>query len=312
MVAMETQLSSRASIPPFNPDFSRIWARSLALLLAALSVLHLSGCSPQTGPEEFEEESYAHVRASWSRNGSTIAFNGTVAGVRGVYVVDTAASSIALVKEGEGIGVTWSPDDQWLAFSALQSIYKIRTTGDSLTRLTGALGAVRPAWSPYGDSIVFVRYGLWILDLGSSTEQQILSGADFPSWYSDARRVLFLNNLPSSSGDIIYSFDSYECSTGNVMTQYAFSSKASCGYCSVNRDGNAIVFAIKFYGKRAEVWKADLSFGTSAQLTDDGGDYPAWSPDGMRIVYTRTQKGDGGLWIMNADGSGKRRLTAPD
>jgi len=47
------------------------------------------------------------------------------------------------------------------------------------------------------------------------------------------------------------------------------------------------------------------------RLTDDGGDYPAWSPDGKMIVYTRTTAGDGGLWIMNAEGGGKRRLTRP-
>ncbi|MER3524356.1 MAG: hypothetical protein C4326_09885 [Ignavibacteria bacterium] len=51
--------------------------------------------------------------------------------------------------------------------------------------------------------------------------------------------------------------------------------------------------------------------GQLSQLTVDGGDYPAWSPDGTRIVYTRTSAGDGGLWIMNADGSGARRLTSP-
>ena len=56
----------------------------------------------------------------------------------------------------------------------------------------------------------------------------------------------------------------------------------------------------------------DLVSRTSKRLTDDGGDYPAWSPDASSIVYTRTLPGDGGLWIMDADGANKRRLTAPD
>ncbi len=34
---------------------------------------------------------------------------------------------------------------------------------------------------------------------------------------------------------------------------------------------------------------------------------PAWSPDGAKIAFTATARGD--LWVMNADGSGLRRLT---
>jgi TolB protein len=33
----------------------------------------------------------------------------------------------------------------------------------------------------------------------------------------------------------------------------------------------------------------------------------AWSPDGQTIVFAR----DRAVWIMNADGSGQRRLTPP-
>jgi len=41
---------------------------------------------------------------------------------------------------------------------------------------------------------------------------------------------------------------------------------------------------------------------------------PAWSPNGDRIVFAASNaRGGSELWVMNADGSGKRRLTgSPD
>lgn len=45
----------------------------------------------------------------------------------------------------------------------------------------------------------------------------------------------------------------------------------------------------------------------AAQRYDDM--WPAWSPDGRRIVFTSTRDGDPEVYVMNADGSEPRRLT---
>ena len=49
------------------------------------------------------------------------------------------------------------------------------------------------------------------------------------------------------------------------------------------------------------------------QLTQRGGNYPAWSPDGNYIVYTRNSgefsDENGRLWIMDSNGENKRQLT---
>jgi TolB protein len=36
---------------------------------------------------------------------------------------------------------------------------------------------------------------------------------------------------------------------------------------------------------------------------------PAWSPDGRRLAFGSDRDGDLEVYVMNADGSGQRRLT---
>jgi TolB protein len=42
-----------------------------------------------------------------------------------------------------------------------------------------------------------------------------------------------------------------------------------------------------------------------------GGQQPAWSPDGRRIAFTRyVGLARYGVWVINADGTGRKRLAA--
>ena len=52
---------------------------------------------------------------------------------------------------------------------------------------------------------------------------------------------------------------------------------------------------------------SDVSSGTP--LTADGGEDPAWSPDGTRIAFVSNRAGISDVYVMNADGTGQSRLT---
>src|SRR5438445_3855397 len=54
--------------------------------------------------------------------------------------------------------------------------------------------------------------------------------------------------------------------------------------------------------------------GEIVRLSKDGDfkQHLQWSPDGKKFLFTRIGKGKMGLWTMNADGSGLRRLFQHD
>lgn len=285
-----------------------------ALLLSfALGLMLLAGCRSTVGPNDNEPtaEDRIHIRAAWSPDGRTVVFHNATPGVSGLYLVDTSGTNLRLLYRGDGIGATWSPDNQWIAFSLLGNLYRIRVNGDSVARMSIPSG-IRPAWSRDGRRLAYVRGNTYVLDFQTGVENNMLIVGDYPSWHPNAIELIVQETIRDPVGiGGTYRFRAVNPNTLALRTLLSFASPDDCAFSSISPRGDAIVYGLKPSIGYTQVWKAMLSTGQHIRLTDDSGDYPAWSPDGNKIVYSRTQLGDGGLWIMNADGTGKRRLTRP-
>jgi hypothetical protein len=61
-----------------------------------------------------------------------------------------------------------------------------------------------------------------------------------------------------------------------------------------------------------DIWTTNADGKDLTQLTDSAGiDFDAsWSPDGTQIAYRHDEGNESEIWVMNADGTGHRRLTA--
>lgn len=289
---------------------------NVIIIVSLFMLMVLPACQNPVDDSSAINDVYNHVRASWSPDGRTIAFTSYVENATGIHLVDSSGANIRKIYGGDGVGLTWSPDGKWLAFSLGGSLTKIKQTGDSLTTITDVAGAIRPSWSPNGNKIAFVQrspgFGVWIYDAAAKAATQVLSYGDFPSWNPLTGELVVLNaQFDQSTGYVVYNYIAVDSTNTLTRSLGSFATVANVGFSPINPKGNSIALGVKRPDDYAQVWVFDLLARTITQLTTDGGDYPSWSPDGTRIVYTRTQLGDGGLWVMNADGSNKHRITKP-
>jgi TolB protein len=75
-------------------------------------------------------------------------------------------------------------------------------------------------------------------------------------------------------------------------------------------DGKEILVT-SYRAGRPEVWSyrlADRSFRRLAPVANAMGG--VWSPDGRRVAFTASDGGNSDVWVVNADGTGARRLTS--
>jgi len=82
----------------------------------------------------------------------------------------------------------------------------------------------------------------------------------------------------------------------------------------VSKEGRiAFTRATSFEGAdlESEIYTINVDGSEETRLTDSPGldGFPAWSPDGERIIFTTDRDGNWELYVMDADGSNKRRLT---
>ncbi|MCG2590291.1 TolB family protein [Rhodohalobacter sulfatireducens] len=83
---------------------------------------------------------------------------------------------------------------------------------------------------------------------------------------------------------------------------------------AISPDGTKILFVSEGGGfTTSQIWVVNADGENLENLTNDAQrfhEFPSWSPDGSQIAYhSYVQGGEGDIFIMNADGSGKTNVT---
>ncbi len=232
-------------------------------------------------PPEIPSDIPTDESPAWSPDGKWIAYwhydpNGTDSTfTTGLYIIDTTGQERKRVIEGNAWNPDWSPDGRYMVFNHGRDIYQIEINSLVLTQITNVASAFFPNYSPDGTRIAFDQ----------TTNYPTVPSDSSGIWvyyFKDATKIhLGLGRDPdwNSSGDKIV----YVGPPGITNTE-------------------------------TQIWKADTAGLTKIQLTSNDfvtNRYPAWSPDGLKIVWSVTAPDIyySDIWIMNSDGTEQRRLT---
>ena len=218
----------------------------------------------------------------WSPDGRQIAFEGKIGGKSGLFVANADGSSPRFLAETEGTNsplqivgknIAWSPDAKSLAYvSATPGPETNDAAGDPIVITRYLYKPEAPeGFSHFNDNR---RLHLFLVDLASGRVRQLTHGDRYEhsiDW--GPGEILYVQN-PEPNPDEFFNND---------------------------------VFAIN-----------PATGATRRLTTTEGVEYdPRWSPDGKMIAYRATKRGltdletnmeDTHVWVMNADGSGRREI----
>ncbi len=237
------------------------------------------------------EYRYTDVFPSFSKNGLLLVTSKDVDS--SVVTMNADGSNRKVVfqaVQGAAFAPSWSPDGERIAFGYGGFLQGRRTSGAKIVlvhrdgagveELTADMpNAGFPSWSADGKEIVYRSFGpkdmgLRIFNLDNHTTRALSDGSDnLPYWSPEGTRILFTRK----QGD---NFDIYTIKPDGTDLKRMTTFPANDAHAVWSQDGKYILWNSGEYGFKDEAASYDNSF-----------------------------QPYGSIWIMNADGTGKRQLT---
>jgi Tol biopolymer transport system component len=239
----------------------------------------------------------------------------------GIYVMDAAGGTPRKIpKPFWNTNPVWSPDGSRLAFSAPRDrgssgISVMDADGGGEKRLTNdPVVDWNPTWSPDGSRIAFAsnRLGpthVHVMGADGSHPHALGPPGGTPDWSPDGSLIAFSSPTglavmrPDGTGvrNLTHHPNNFFPSWSPDGSRLAYES---------NRDGTWEIWTVNADGSG----QSRLTSGSRFVCPQGGCSVPrfrpSWSPDGKQIAFTHDRDGVAQVYVMNADGTGQKRLTS--
>ncbi len=302
---------------------------------STLTILFIVVVAALLGPQVSEQ---AHGQ-QWK-----IAFESGREGDSDIYLVNPDGSDLQRLTKGKNAWEPdWSPDRSKILFASTlhggeEEVYVMDADGSNAHRLTHTPGEGTSSWaadwSPDGKQIAFTsnRDGspegwdgndIYVMDADGSNIRRLTreDGDDGSSaWSPDGRTLAFMSSRDDRSRSEIYVMTV----DGSRVWRLTHDNR-SAARPAWSPDGERIAFMSTrsnrkqaYDGDEFEIYVMDADGANIQRLTHRPGPdgLPDWSPDGSEIVFAFYGEGntgtgeDVGLYVIGADGTNRRQLTA--
>ena len=236
---------------------------------------------------------------AWSSSGASVGASGVVAYLPAIVphadvrLYDRRGTVVRTILSDRGVyDAVMSPDRLRMAMSVWDvrkgaaDVWIVDLARGVRTRITGGLANNNePAWSPDGTRVVYVSdrggmFDLYVQAVDDPAPPQVVWKSDHdkenPVWMPDGKSIVTGKDDPETGGDIFES--SLTGETRPLVTTEAGEDEPA-----VSPDGRMLAFTAR--RGTNEVHVMPIRGGRMTQVSANGGEYPAWSPDGSELYY---------------------------
>ena len=331
------RLLAEAGLPTLDPFASSLpvlgtnpWSNDSQQLLysrvtdsGGSAVWRIDVATKQQTQLTFPEPGGRDNGATWSFDGTRIAFNGRRAGRFGLWTIPAAGGEPSFVTEESQGAAAWSADSNRLVFisdrTGFRNVWEIDVVLGSLRQITSG-----PSWDQYpivsrGGRLAYVSFGhqVDLYSIGSEpphAEERLTfhSGENFmPSFSPNGRKLAYQSDRTGNTEIHLLDLDT---KTERNLTDHPASDLTP----EWSPDGREIVFISSRQGK-PQVWVMDSEGGSPRLLTSHtvpadprgwttGPIAPRWSPDGKAIAFRALTESKDALWVVNVDGTNAKQI----